>query len=125
MAHFAKLDENNIVLEVLVVSNEVLNNLPFPESEPLGIEFLNSIFGEANWKQTSYNASFRKKYAGKGDSFSQLRDAFIAPQPFPSWLLNETTCQWNAPVPYPDDGKQYIWNEETLSWLEVETTTND
>jgi hypothetical protein len=126
MAHFAKLDENNIVLEVLVVNNEAIDNLSFPESEPIGVEFCKSLYGiDTIWKQTSYNGSFRKHYAGKGYTYMSDIDAFVQPKPYASWVLNTERCVWQPPIPYPDDGKQYIWNEETLSWLEVETTTND
>lgn len=120
MAHFAKLDENNIVLEVNVVSNDTINNLPFPDSEPVGIQFLTEWSGGySNWKQTSYNASFRKNYAGIGYTYSAELDAFIPPKPFPSWLLNTNTCQWQAPIPYPNDGKLYTWDEATQSWVQV------
>ena len=121
MANFAQLDGSYIVTEVIVVNNETINNMPFPESEPIGVAFLQSLFGSTTiWKQTSYNANFRKNYAGIGYTYDQVLDAFIAPQPYPSWLLNTTTCQWQAPVPYPDDGKTYIWDEATLSWVLVE-----
>ena len=120
MANFAQLDENYIVTEVIVVNNETINDLPFPESEPVGVAFLQSLFGSTTfWKQTSYNASFRRNYAGIGYTYDLVLDAFIAPQPYPSWVLNTTTYQWQAPVPYPDDGKMYIWDEVTLSWEEV------
>jgi len=119
MAHFAKLDDQNIVLDVNVVNNETINNLPFPESEPVGIAFLTEWSGGyTNWKQTSYNASFRKNFAGVGYTYDAVLDAFIAPKPFPSWLLNTTTCQWQAPIPYPTDGKIYSWNEDTQQWVE-------
>jgi hypothetical protein len=121
MANFAQLDENYIVTEVVVVNNETINNLPFPESEPVGVAFLQSLFGSTTiWKQTSYTASYRKNYAGIGYTYDPVLDAFIPPQPYPSWLLNTTTCQWQAPVPYPDDGKTYKWDETTLSWVLVE-----
>ena len=117
MAHFAKLDENNVVIDVNVVNNEDIQNLEFPESEAVGIEFLNNWAGqEFIWKQTSYNGNFRKNYAGIGYTYDAGRDAFIAPKPFASWVLNEDTCVWEAPVPRPQDGKSYVWNEETVSW---------
>jgi len=120
MASFTKLDDNNIVLEVLALSNDVINDLPFPESEPLGIAFLTEWSGGyTNWKQTSYNKSFRKNYAGIGFTYDAVLDAFIAPKPYSSWLLNTETCQWQAPVPYPNDGKLYSWNETTQSWIEI------
>jgi hypothetical protein len=121
MANFAQLDGSYLVTEVIVVNNETINDLPFPESEPVGVAFLQSLFGSTTvWKQTSYNANFRKNYAGIGYTYDPVLDAFIPPQPYPSWLLNTTTCQWQAPVPYPDDGKTYIWDEATLSWVLVE-----
>ena len=120
MASFAKLNENNIVLEVLALSNDVIGNLPFPESEPLGVAFLTDWSGGyTNWKQTSYNNNFRRNYAGIGYTYDSALDAFVPPKPFPSWLLNTNTCQWQAPVPYPNDGKLYSWNEATQSWVEI------
>ena len=120
MGHFAKLDDQSIVIDVNVVNNETINNLPFPESEPVGVAFLTDWSGGySNWKQTSYNASFRKNYAGIGYTYDSVLDAFIAPKPYPSWLLNTATCQWQAPIPYPTDGKMYSWDEETQSWVEV------
>jgi len=121
MSHFAKLDDNNIVLDVNVVSNDVIDNLPFPESEPVGIQFLTEWSGGyTNWKQTSYSASFRKNYAGIGYAYDSTLDAFISPKPYPSWLLNTQTCEWVAPVPYPNDGNLYNWDEATQSWIEVQ-----
>ena len=120
MAHFAKLDENNIVLEVNVVSNDTINNLPFPESEPVGVQFLTEWSGGyTNWKQTSYSGSFRKNYAGVGYAYDSVLDAFVPPKPYPSWLLNTNTAQWEAPVPYPNDGGMYEWDEQTKSWVQL------
>jgi hypothetical protein len=117
MAHFAKLNENNIVLEVNVVSNDALDA---SNEETSGIIFLTEWSGGySNWKQTSYNASFRKNYCGPGYKYDESRDAFIPPQRYSSWTLNEETCQWESPEPYPTDGKFYTWNEEDLSWEEV------
>lgn len=118
MAYFAELDDNNVVLRVLAVSNNDCPD-PAPDNEQQGINFLASIGLGSNWKQTSYNATFRKHYAGIGFIYDPVRDAFVAPQPFASWVLNETTCQWEAPVAYPTDGKQYSWDENTVSWVEV------
>ena len=120
MAHFAKLDDQNIVLDVNVVNNETINNLPFPESEPIGVAFLTEWSGGyTNWKQTSYNANFRKNFAGVGYTYDAVLDAFIAPKPYPSWLLNTETCLWQPPIPYPTDGKIYSWNEDTQQWVEI------
>jgi hypothetical protein len=117
MAHFAKLDENNVVLEVHSVhNNELLQN--GVESETKGIQFLvDWSGGYTNWKQTSYNGNFRKNYAGVGYTYDPTRDAFIPPQPFPSWILNENTCRWESPVPFPIDGQLYNWDEATTSWV--------
>lgn len=123
MAHFAELDQDNIVLQVIVVGNDSINNLPFPESEPVGISFCQSLLGaETRWAQTSYNANFRYNYAGIGYTFDPLaapNGAFIPPKPYPSWLLNTNTFQWEPPVPYPTDGGIYEWDEETQSWVLV------
>ncbi len=117
MAHFAKLDENNLVLEVNVVNNETLGGLSFPDSEPVGIEFLTAWSGGySNWKQTSYNANFRKNYAGIGFTYHPDLDAFVPPKPYASWLLDTETAQWSAPVPYPTDGQRYAWNETNQTW---------
>jgi hypothetical protein len=120
MAHFAKLDENNIVLEVHVVDNDNLLDSNNVEQESLGVAFL-TIWsnGYANWKQTSYSGSFRKNYAGIGYVYDSVRDAFIAPQLFPSWSLNEDTCRWEPPTPCPNDGKLYDWDEQQLNWIET------
>lgn len=117
MAHFAQLDDANVVTQVIVVhNNELLEN--GVESEAKGAAFCQSLFG-GEWKQTSYNANIRKNYAGIGYTYDAVRDAFIPPQPYPSWTLNEGTCNWQAPVPMPTDNKPYRWDEATLSWVEV------
>lgn len=118
MAHFAKLDDNNTVIEVHVVNNNDILNLEFPASEPYGIEFLQKWSGSyTNWRQTSYNSNFRKRYACIGDVYDSQRDAFVPPQPFESWVLNEDTCIWEPPIPYPEDTSQfYMWDESTTSW---------
>jgi hypothetical protein len=121
MAHFAKLDENNKVIHVSVVDNWNTVDGSGNESEEVGVAYLKSIHGaDTNWKQTSYNSNIRKNYAGFEYTYDAQRDAFIAPKPYASWVLNETTCQWEAPVAEPDDGKYYVWNEETTSWVTVE-----
>ena len=124
MAHFAKLGTSNVVETVVVVHNDIAT------TEQAGVDFLNNLHKTNDtWKQTSYNTlgdvhrldgtPFRKNYAGMGYKYDETKDAFIQPQPFPSWTLNEDTCQWEAPVAYPNDGKYYNWNEETTSWDEV------
>lgn len=121
MAHFAKLDENNVVLEVHVVHNNELLDKNGVEQEHKGIDFLiNWSNGYLAWKQTSYNANFRKNYAGVGYTYDSQRDAFIPQQTYPSWVLNEDTCRWEAPVPMPEDGQMYIWDEPTTSWVVTE-----
>jgi len=118
MAHFAQLDEHNLVLQVIVVNNETIENLSFPQSEPVGIAFCQSLFGaDTIWKQTSYNNNFRVRYAGIDYIYDATLDAFIPPKPYPSWLLNTTTCNWDPPIPYPNDGKRYTWDEATESWV--------
>jgi hypothetical protein len=120
MAHFAKLNENNEVIQVNVINNEDIQNLEFPESEAVGIAFLTEWSGGyTNWKQVSYNGNFRKNYAGIGFSYDPVRDAFIPPKPFASWLLDEGTCRWNAPVAIPDSSKNYVWDEKTTNWIEI------
>ena len=129
MAHFAKINTDNIVVDVVVVKDsEIL--IDGSENEQKGIDFLNSLFNtNYNWKKTSYNTysgvhindgtPFRKNFAGIGFTYDSGRDAFISPKPFNSWSLNETTCQWEAPVAYPDGNKKYRWNEDTTSWDEI------
>jgi len=118
MAHFAKLDENNVVLEVAVINNIEMLAADGSESEMMGVAFLiRWSGGYSNWKQTSYNGKIRKNYAGIGYTYDATRDAFIPPQPFPSWVLNEETCQWDVPVAMPTDGKIYNWDEATISWV--------
>lgn len=114
MAHFAQL-ENNVVKQVIVVSNQDILDEQGQESEEKGIAFCSNLLG-GTWKQTSYNAKIRKNYAGIGYTYDEGRDAFIPPKPYNSWLLDEDTCQWKAPVDYPIDDKRYTWNEETLAW---------
>jgi hypothetical protein len=118
MAHFAKLDENNVVLEVHVVNNNELLDEHGNESEEKGIQFLIEWSGgHANWKQTSYNETFRKTYATPGGYYDPINNAFIPPKYNPSWILNEETYQWKPPIPYPNDGNYYAWDEATVSWL--------
>lgn len=115
MAHFVKLNENNIVTQVVVVNNDVLLKADNTESELKGKQFLNATFGQAKWVQTSYNGNFRKKYAGIGDTYDETNDVFIAPQPFNSWSL-DSNFDWQPPTPYPTDGEYYSWNEENQTW---------
>lgn len=121
MAHFAQLDENNTVIQVIVVANEAIM-VDGVESEDAGIVFCKSLYGiDTRWKQTSYNSNFRKHYAGIGYTYDPVLNAFIPPKPFPSWLLNTDTCNWEPPVPMPDDGNMYTWDEDTMSWVKVDS----
>ena len=106
MSHFAEIDENNIVLRVLVGDDNLPNE---------GYDWFVENLG-GRWVQTSYNSNFRKNYAGIGHYYDEELDAFIPPKPFESWVLNEETCQWQAPVPYPSDEGLYSWNEQELAW---------
>jgi hypothetical protein len=115
MAHFAKLGTGNIIERVEVVSNDIAT------TEQAGSDFLNKIYNTRDvWKQTSYNNNIRKNFAGIGFQYDQQRDAFIPPKPYNSWILNETTCRWEAPVTKPTDGKKYTWNESLVNWELVE-----
>ena len=119
MAHFAQLNNENIVEQVLVVNNAVLLKANGTESELKGKQFLNATFGNDKWVQTSYNGTTRKNYAGIGFTYDSERDAFISPKPYNSFLLNEETCRWEAPIEYPTDDKMYSWSEEELNWIEI------
>jgi len=127
MASFAKIGLNGKVIEVQSVNNEVLHDSNGVEQENIGIDFLNNLYGTNDiWKQTSYNTAngvhklggtpFRKNFASIGDTYDESRDAFIPPKPYPSWTLNETTCNWIPPVAYPTDGQKYNWNETNQTW---------
>lgn len=118
MAHFAQLDENNVVMQVIVVGNKDTSDANGVEKEHIGAAFCEKLLG-GTWKQTSYNGNMRKNYAGIGYTYDADRDAFLPPKPYNSWVLVEETCQWQAPVAMPNDGKMYSWNEETVSWVEV------
>ena len=121
MAYFAKLGTGNIVEQVISINNSVITDSNGIEQEQLGVDFINKLYNTRDvWKQTSYNNNIRKNYAGIGFQYDQTRDAFISPKPFNSWILNEDTCRWIAPVAYPQDDNKYIWNESTLTWDIVE-----
>lgn len=119
MAHFAELDENNVVTRVIVVGNADTSDANGVEKEHIGAAFCERLLG-GTWKQTSYNGNMRKRYAGIGFTYNEALDAFVPPKPFASWTLNNTTADWQAPVAMPTDGKVYVWNESTLSWDESE-----
>ena len=117
MAHFAKLGVGNIVNRVEVVSNDIAVN------EQAGVDFLNNLYGTRDiWKQTSYNSNMRKNFAAIGYTYDESRDAFISPQPYPSWILDEDTCIWKAPIEVPSDDKHYFWDESSKSWNEFKYT---
>ena len=123
MAHFAQLDENNVVLQVIVVDNKDTADANSVEKEHIGAAFCEKLLG-GTWKQTSYNGTIRKHYAGIGFKYHADIDAFVAPKPYASWVLNNTTAQYEAPVAKPTtelpQGKQYSWNESTTSWDTVD-----
>jgi hypothetical protein len=126
MASFAKIGLNNKVIEVLSINNEVLRDSNGVEQENIGIDFLTKLTGYPLWVQTSYNTKggihslggtpLRKNHAGIGYTYDEDRDAFIPKKPFNSWVLNETTCLWESPVAYPNDGQSYNWNEQNQTW---------
>ena len=125
MAHFAQLDENNVVTQVIVVDNKDTSDANGVEKESIGVAFCERLLG-GTWKQTSYNANFRKNYAGIGYTYNAGIDAFVPPKPYNSWVLNNTTAHWEAPVAMPEDEgtgeppKRYTWDEETTNWVEAE-----
>jgi hypothetical protein len=109
MSHFAEIDENSIVIRVLVGDNDMPNE---------GYDWFVENLG-GTWVKTSYNGNIRKNYAGIGYKYDEERDAFIPPKPFESWTLNENTCLWQSPTPYPQDGRVYVWDEDSISWIEL------
>jgi hypothetical protein len=115
MSHFAELDANNVVLRVVVVANKDTADADGVEKEHIGAAFLESVLG-GTWKQTSYNGKIRKNYAGVGYTYRADIDAFVPPKPYPSWVL-DADAQWQAPVPMPDDGEMYSWDEDAQSWV--------
>ena len=119
MAHFAQLNEQNVVLQVIVVNNNELIDETGNESETKGVTFCEQLLG-GTWKQTSYSGKIRKNFASIGFTYDSTRDAFIPPKPFDSWILNETTCLWDSPTPYPNDGQNYFWDEPTTSWKVID-----
>ena len=128
MASFAEINDLKKVIRVLVVDDKDTQDADGNEVESIGAKYLQDAFG-GTWVRTSYNTQngahtlggtpFRKNFAGIGSIYDETRDAFYRPQPYPSFILNETKCIWESPVAYPDDDKDYDWNEETLSWVEI------
>ena len=119
MAHFARI-ENGVVTQVIVIDNKDTADATGVEKEHIGAAFCERLFG-GTWKQTSYNGKVRKNYAGIGYSYNADIDAFVPPKPYASWTLNNETAQWEAPVPMPNDGEIYSWDETTTSWKIVDT----
>ena len=123
MAHFAKLDKDNKVINVEVVANSVITDSNGQENEQIGINFLRELYEEPNgvWKQTSYNGNFRKNFASIGTTYDETRDAFIPVKMYDSWTFNEDTCRYDPPVPKPADTETsaFFWNEETRNWDEI------
>ena len=117
MAHFAQINSDNVVTQVIVVFNDDCGGGDYPESDAVGAAFCTNLLG-GTWKQTSYNNNFRVRYAGIGYTFNEELDAFIAPKPYPSWTLNEETTEWEAPVARPAEG-MYNWDEDEQAWVEV------
>jgi hypothetical protein len=125
MAYFAKLGTGNIIETVISINNSVITDNNGVEQEQLGVDFINKLYNTRDvWKQTSYNRTFRKNYAGIGYQYNQTRDAFIPPKPYNSWILNEDTCLWNAPVAIPttqlQENQYYSWDESIINW-EIKT----
>lgn len=118
MAHFAQLDENNIVIRVTVISNDDIRDENGNESEQLGVALCEQLVSPGRWIQTSYNSNFRKQYAGIGFRYDADADVFIEPSPYPSWILNGQH-DWEAPIPLPIEGGKYQWNEEAQTWDEM------
>lgn len=121
MAHFAKINKNSGRVErVIVIGNNDCGGGDFPESEAIGQAFIKNVLKDpGTWKQTSYNDNFRVRYAGVGYIYDEEKDAFIPPKPYRSWILNEISLMWNPPIPMPNDGKNYQWDEATVNWIEV------
>jgi hypothetical protein len=126
MAHFAQLNDQNVVVQVLVVSNDDIRGLPFPESEPVGIAFLNGLFPDQTltWKQTSYNGNFRRKYAGIGDTFNSEHDGFVSPMPpFLELTFDFVAWDWVPAIPKPTDGYEYYWDYPDHKWVKIVPVT--
>lgn len=124
MAHFARIDENNLVVDVLVVNNADIDNLSFPESEPVGQAYLGTVFPDiptSQWIQTSYNGTFRVRFAGLGytfypDSVATAYGGYCAPKWCSNLVYDDSLCEWIPPVPYPTDGNTYYWDCAEARW---------
>jgi hypothetical protein len=124
MAHFAELDNNNVVLRVVVINNSDITDADGNEVESIGQEFCHNLY-DGDWIQTSYNGNIRTRYAAIGYTYRADLDAFIAPQPYPSWVLTQNTKDWEAPIPQPSDGLMYEWDEATGSWTALTFEVTD
>tara|TARA_B100000614_G_C14276017_1_gene381379 strand:- start:127 stop:504 length:378 start_codon:yes stop_codon:yes gene_type:complete len=124
MAHFAEINQNGTVLRVVALNDDQIRDADGRHNELLGKQFLSKTLG-GEWVQTSYNATFRRRFAGIGYTYRSDLDAFIPPNPYPSWLLDENECVWEPPVEMPDDGKRYLWNEVIMEWQVREDTQDD
>lgn len=124
MAHFAQLNDSNVVVQVIVVSNRDTSDANGVEKEYIGAAFCERLLG-GRWVKTSYNGNIRKRFAGIGMSYNAELDAFVGPKPYESWVLDSETAEWEAPVPKPTDGKEYIWDEETTNWIEYNPNPSD
>lgn len=119
MAYFAEIDDDGVVLRVISVSNADAPDPAPASSEPLGQAFISDVLGlPGEWRQTSYNGNFRKQYAGPGFSYDITADVFVAPQPYPSWTI-DANHDWQPPTPMPTEGGPWLWDEDSLSWVEV------
>lgn len=120
MAHFCELDRDNLILQTIVINNDVIDHLAYPESEKPGIEFCQETYGESTiWLQTSINGSFRRCYGQPGYSYMPQYDLFIEPKPDPAWVFDPVTKNWIPPLPYPEDGANYRWNDNYHVWEEI------
>jgi len=125
MAAFLELNSDNVVIQAIAINDDVIGDKVFPESEEIGVAFCKSLYGEqTNWKQTSPDGLFRKRYAGLGYSYDARLDAFIPPKPYNSWVLNPVECVWQAPIEAPVDNKSYAWDEDSMSWKEIPYSGN-
>ena len=122
MAHFAKINSENIVTEVIVINNDVILDSNGHEQESLGVDFCKQLYGDGTYKQTSYNSNLRKNMATVGSTYDASKDAFIRPKRYSSWVLDESTCRWKPPVEHPPDSEAvggdvlYVWDESITNW---------
>lgn len=123
MANFANINSKNKVMSVIAIADRDCGGGKFPESEPIGQKFINEVLNiPGKWLQTSYNGSFRCRYAGMDGYYNEERDSYIPRKPFESWILNNETLDWESPIPYPDDENEYYWDETIKNWKEVKVS---